>query len=60
LRRFRAKTKTNRILALTAPTCRALPPLAPLRFAPCPPVSVFVSLPLQVKDKNSLPGGTGV
>jgi hypothetical protein len=46
-RRFHAKTKPNNILALTAPTPAPCHPFAPLRFAPCPPVSVFVSLPLK-------------
>jgi hypothetical protein len=57
-RRFHAKTKPNNILALTAPTPA---PCHPSLRCVCP-VSAGICFCLaaaQVKDKNSLPGGTG-
>jgi len=46
-RRFRAKTKIKSVLALTAPTLAPCRPSLRWRFSPCPPVTVFVSLPLK-------------
>jgi len=46
-RRFRAKTKNQEHFGTHRADARALPPFATLRFSPCPPVTVFVSLPLK-------------
>jgi hypothetical protein len=59
-RRFRAKTKTNTILALTAPTLAPCHP--PLRcvFSPLSADPLFCLAAAQVKDKTADPAEQGI